>query len=357
MADTQSAPQEEVSSNTQPGSIEEAEEAFLKMMNPPPEDTEESEETQASEEVSEDEPGPSESRVVDESQEETEDEAEEEEDSEESPEEDEPEEESETETVYTVRVDGKDVEVTEDELLKGYSRQADYTKKTQELAEYRKEMDNAFAYYQNEVQQTQQARAQYVDAVESAIQNNYAHLQQFANIDWERLKSEDREEYLTKRDDYRQAQEQIDSLKQEHHAAAEKQQVEMQEQHKRIWAEEHQKMSQVIPDWKDDEKRMAISKAVGEYALARGYTQEELNQLVDHRSIIMLMKAKAYEDIQQKQTAVRSKKVRNKPKVLRSKAKKDKASTSKRTRIAKIGRLKETGHVDDAADLIFDMLE
>ena len=352
MADTQPAPQEEVSSNTQPGSIEEAEEAFLKMMNPPPEDTEESEEPQASEEVSEDEPEPSDV----ESEEESEEEAEEE-DSEESPEEDEPEEESETETVYTVRVDGKDVEVTEDELLKGYSRQADYTKKTQELAEYRKEMDNAFAYYQNEVEQTQQARAQYVDAVESAIQNNYAHLQQFANIDWERLKLEDREEYLTKRDDYRQAQEQIEGLKQEHHAAAEKQQVEMQEQHKRVWAEEHQKMSQAIPDWKDDEKRMAISKAVGEYALARGYTQEELNQLVDHRSIIMLMKAKAYEDIQQKQTAVRSKKVRNKPKVLRSKAKKDKASTSKRTRTAKIGRLKESGHIDDAADLIFDMLE
>ena len=352
MADTQAAPQEEVSSNTQPGSIQEAEEAFLKMINPPPEDNEESEETQASEEVSEDEPEPSDV----ESEEESEEEAEEE-DSEESPEEDEPEEESETETVYTVRVDGKDVEVTEDELLKGYSRQADYTKKTQELAEYRKEMDNAFAYYQNEVQQTQQARAQYVDAVESAIQNNYAHLQQFQNVDWERLKLEDREEYLTKRDDYRQAQEQIDSLKQEHQAAAEKQQAEMQEQHKRVWAEEHQKMAQIIPDWKDNEKRMAISKAVGEYALARGYTQEELNQLVDHRSIIMLMKAKAYEDIQQKQTAVRSKKVRNKPKVVRSKAKKDKVSDSKRTRTAKIGRLKETGHVDDAADLIFDMLE
>ena len=352
MADTQPAPQEEVSSNSQPGSMQEAEEAFLKMMNPPPEDNEESEETQASEEVSEDEPEPSE----EESEEKSEEEAEEE-DSEESPEEEEPEEESETETVYTVRVDGKDVEVTEDELLKGYSRQADYTKKTQELAEHRKEMDNAFAYYQNEVQQTQQARAQYVDAVESAIQNNYAHLQQFANVDWERLKLEDREEYLTKRDDYRQAQEQIDGLKQEHQVAAEKQQAEMQEQHKRVWAEEHEKMSQVIPDWKDDEKRMAISKAVGEYALSRGYTQEELNQLVDHRSIIMLMKAKAYEDIQQKQTAVRSKKVKNKPKVIRSKAKKDKVSDSKRTRTAKIGRLKDTGRVDDAADLIFDMLE
>ena len=356
MADTQPAPQEEVSSNAQPGSIQEAEEAFLKMINPPPEDTEESEETQASEEVSEDEPEPSENRVVDESQEETEDEAEEEE-TEESLEEEESEDESETETVYTVRVDGKDVEVTEDELLKGYSRQADYTKKTQELAEYRKQMAGAMQQAQQEIQQTQQARAQYVDAVEAAISTNYAHLQQFQHVDWERLKTEDREEYLTKRDDYRQAQEQIAELQNQHKAATEQQQAEMSEQHKRMWMEEHHKMSQILPEWRDDEKRMAISKAIGEYAVGQGYTKEELDTLVDHRSILMLMKAKAYDDVRGKQQAVRSKKVRNKPKVVRSKAKQDKAPSRIRKRTAKLGRLRETGHVDDAADVIFDMLE
>ena len=335
MADTQPAPQEEVSSNAQPGSIQEAEEAFLKMINPPPEDTEESEETQASEEVSEDEPEPSESRVVDESQEETEDEAEEEEDSEESLEEEEPEDESETETVYTVRIDGKDVEVTEDELLKGYSRQADYTKKTQELAEYRRQMDTAVQQAQQEIQQTQQARAQYVDAVEAAISSNYAHLQQFQHVDWERLKE----------------------LQNQHKAAAEQQQAEMAEQHKRMWMEEHQKMSQILPEWRDDEKRMAISKAIGEYAVGQGYTKEELDTLVDHRSILMLMKAKAYDDVQKKQRIVRSKKVKNKPKVVRSKAKQEKAPSKARKRAAKLERLRDTGHVDDAAEAIFEILE
>ena len=356
MADTQMAPQAEETSTAQAGSLEEAGEAFLKMINPPPEDTEESEETQTSEEVSEDEPEPSENRVVGKSEEETEDDAEEEE-TEESLEEEESEDESETETVYTVRVDGKDVEVTEDELLKGYSRQADYTKKTQELAEYRRQMDGAMQQAQQEIQQTQQARAQYVDAVEAAISTNYAHLQQFQHVDWERLKTEDREEYLTKRDDYRQAQEQITELQNQHKAAAEQQQSEMAEQQKRMWMEEHHKMSQILPEWRDDEKRMAISKAIGEYAVGQGYTKEELDTLVDHRSILMLMKAKAYDDVRGKQQAVRSKKVRNKPKVVRSKAKQDKAPSKARKRTAKLGRLKETGHVDDAADLIFDMQE
>lgn len=40
-----------------------------------------------------------------------------------------------TSEVFTVKVDGEEIEVTRDELLAGYSRQADYTKKTQALAE------------------------------------------------------------------------------------------------------------------------------------------------------------------------------------------------------------------------------
>ena len=358
MADTQPAPQEEVSSKALPGSLAEAEEALLRMMNPPPEDNEESEEEQASEEVTDDGPEASDNRQSsDDTEAEEEDDEEEEEETEESPEEEEADDESETETVYTVRVDGRDVEVTEDELIKGYSRQADYTKKTQELAEYRKQMDTAVQQAQYEIQQTQQARAQYVDAVEAAISSNYAHLQQFQNVDWERLKTEDREEYLTKRDDYRQAQEQIAELQNQHKAAAEQQQAEMAEQHRRMWMEEHQKMSQILPEWRDDEKRMAISKAIGEYAVGQGYTKEELDTLVDHRSILKLMKAKAYDDVQKKQRIVRSKKVKNKPKVVRSKAKQEKAPPRARKRTAKMGSLRETGHVDDAADLIFDMLE
>lgn len=42
--------------------------------------------------------------------------------------------------LFVVKVDGSEIEVTRDELLAGYSRQADYTKKTQELAHERKEL-------------------------------------------------------------------------------------------------------------------------------------------------------------------------------------------------------------------------
>lgn len=41
----------------------------------------------------------------------------------------------------TLKVDGEDITITMDELKKGYSRQSDYTKKTQELAEQRKALE------------------------------------------------------------------------------------------------------------------------------------------------------------------------------------------------------------------------
>jgi hypothetical protein len=69
------------------------------------------------------------------------------------------------------------------------------------------------------------------------------------------------------------------------------------------------------------------------------------------------MKAKAYDDVQGKQQSVRSKKVKNKPKVVRSKAKKDKAPSKSRKRAAQMNRLRETGKVDDAAEVLLGMMQ
>ena len=44
----------------------------------------------------------------------------------------------ETPSTYTIKVDGEEHEVTLDELRNGYQRQADYTRKSQSLAEQRK---------------------------------------------------------------------------------------------------------------------------------------------------------------------------------------------------------------------------
>ena len=354
MVDTQEAPHLAGDLPKAPGSISEAQDALLGLMDSI-EKPEEEEKASPSEEVTED-ALEEESDEVEEEVEETEDETLEDDESEESDEE-EVEDDSEETTLYTVTVDGEEHEVTEEELVKGYSRQADYTRKTQQLAEHRKQIDQAVEQYKGEIAQTQQAREQYVSAVAQAIETNYSHLQQFQNIDWERLKTEDREEYLTKRDDYRQAQEQIQSLQTAQGEAQNQAAAEAQKEHQRMVQEEHQKMVSIIPQWGEAETRQAIAKTVSEFALTKGYTQEELNQLVDHRSILVLMQAKAYEDMQKKQNTVRSKKVKNKPKVIRGKAKTEKTSSDSVKRKKQMKRLQQTGRAEDAASLFEDFVQ
>jgi hypothetical protein len=330
------------------GSMREAETAILGLLDPEKE-TPETEEAKPSEEVSEGEPEASEEEP--EVEEETEDEEEE------SPEEEETEEEVDTPTVYSVKINGEDHEVTEDELIKGYSRQADYTKKTQELSQYRSQLDQAAQFYQTEVAATQEARQQYINSLAQGVQISLSSLQEFENIDWERLKTEDKEEYLTKRDDFREAQNSVQKLKQTHAQEAEKQNAEQQHQFQN-WAQtEHQRLVSILPDWGDPVKQKAIAGELRQFAFTKGFAEEELAQLFDHRSILILMQAKAWEDDQKKVKTVKSKKIKNKPKVTRSGKGVQKSDSDKSKRAAQMKRLQETGHHRDAVSLLEDFVE
>lgn len=65
--------------------------------------------------------------------------------------------EPEEEPKYKVTVDGQEVEVTQEELLRGYMRQSDYTRKTQQLANQRQQIEQLYA--QRQVPQYQQQNA------------------------------------------------------------------------------------------------------------------------------------------------------------------------------------------------------
>ena len=58
-----------------------------------------------------------------------------------------------------------------------------------------------------------------------------------------------------------------------------------------------------------------------------------------------------------KQHEIRAKKVKNKPNVIKTKAKRAKGEASTSKRKEKMKRLQSTGHVDDAASLLEDMFK
>jgi len=351
MADTQEAPQTTVAPLPElPGGLREAQEALLSIAEPE-EETPETEEAQPTEE--------------EESTEETQDESleeepEEEEEAEEAEEEsEEPDEEAEEELLYAVKVDGAEQEVTLDELMKGYSRQSDYTKKTQELAEGRKAIEYAYNQYNSEIGALQQERQQYIAALSQVVQHSLSGLEQYNNIDWETLKQEDPIEYFSKRDELQQRQAQLAANQQQMEQARYQQNAQAQaqrdERQGKIANYHMTQLEEKLPEWKDPDQKSKIWNEAREFALSQGYGEQEFDSLLDHRHLLILLKAKKYDDLQGND--IPSKKVKNKPKVIRSGSPRGKQATDKKKRTVQMKRLKQSGHIKDASALFEDFVE
>ena len=356
MADTQPAPQAPAAIQPIPalgGSITQAQEALLGLLAPeeekpetqesPPEEVEEStEETQdeSPEEVSEEE-----------FEEESDDESEEESD-------EESEVEEEVEELHTVTINGEEHQVPLEELVKGYSRHADYTKKTQEVAEYRRGAEAAIQQAQQEIYQTQQFRQQYIDAASTAIQERYGKWHELENnTDWDRLKVEDREEYLTKKSEQADLENSITQETTRVEQATQQQHHEQAQAHEQFVMEERQRLESIIPEWKNPEFRGKVGKDLTEFAMSQGFAEQEVKQLADHRYLLVLMQAKAFQEMQNAQETTKSKKTKKKPKMVSSGTGKKKGENSKKQRTEQMKRLQGSGRIDDASALLEDFID
>ena len=241
---------------------------------------------------------------------------------------------------YTVKIDGKDTEVTEDELLSGYSRQADYTRKSQVLAEQRKKMDEELAA-------TQQERQQYQSQLEQFNLQADSKLEEFKSVDWIKLKEEDPMEYALKRDQYRELQENKRLVAEEQQNLAQKQQKEMQTKWNEELAKQKEIMAQRLPEWNDPEKGPKLKQNIKTFALKKGFTEQEVDSLIDARSVDVLHKAMMYETLLE--AKISQKKTKVVPKVQKPGAPSTKSEVNSEKVKQTRARLKRSGRVDDAA--------
>jgi len=258
------------------------------------------------------------------------------------------------EDVYTVKVDGTDTDVTLDELLAGYSRHSDYTKKTQQISEERKQIEQMAQAFQQELQNTQNVREQYVNQIGQYVQQSLQGLQRFAGVDWARLKEEDPIEYVTRRDEFREEQNRIGMMQQQQQRAIQENERQAKHMHSAQLQEETQRLAEIVPEWTDDKKRPELAGQMREFARSSGYSDEEIDSVIDHRAIGVLLKAAKYDAL----TAgdLKKKRVKRNPKLVRAGSKKDKSTKSKTKRKAQMNRLAETGSYKDAAKLMEDLI-
>ena len=209
--------------------------------------------------------------------------------------------------------------------------------------------------YNSQIQQIQQERQQYAEALTNVIENQSAELERFSKINWEELRETDPIEYVTTREQFREAQERVQSTQQERAKAYQSQQVQEQRAQQEMLKAERGKLVEALPDWGEPEKQKEIASSLQSYAKEQGFTAEELDSLIDHRSILVLLKAQKFDQLQK--SNVKSKKLKNKPKVIRSGTGINTRGTEKTKRTAQMKRLRQSGHVNDASILFEDFID
>ena len=267
-------------------------------------------------------------------------------------EEDENSEEEEQPQVFTVKVDGKEVEVTLDELQKGYSRTQDYTRKTQQIAEVRKHTDEVRKQTEAELQAVRAEREQYAHLL-GALE---AQVQQAAqpNIDWDRLYQEDPIEWVRQRELMRDRQEKQAAIQSEKQRLSQLSQQEEMQQHQMLFQQEQDALMAAIPEWKDSKKAQAEKAMLVQFGQKVGFSPDELKNVVDHRAVVLLRKAALYDQMMSKRGQIKPV-TNNGPKPAKPGAAGRVSNNTEALRAQQ--RLAKTGRVDDAADAIFKLLK
>jgi chromosome segregation ATPase len=229
----------------------------------------------------------SESEEVEASTEQAESEEEQSEETEESEEE-----QNEQPQTFRTKVNGEEVEVTLDELLKGYSRTSDYTRKTQELAAQRKAVEEHIPAVRAE---RERLAAQLTQLEQALVEVTPAE------PDWARLQQESPEEFPAEWARWSQHKERMAALRQQREQAQQAVLQDREQSDQELVKVEREKLLEAIPEWaKDPAKAKAEKAKMVAFAEELGYTKEQLAAIRDHRALLLVRDAMRYRELQKK---------------------------------------------------------
>ena len=252
--------------------------------------------------------------------------------------------------ILKLKVNGEDVEKPLDEVVALAQQGLDYTQKTQQVAEQRKELEA----YAQQIQMQEQAFQEQMQLNNVLIEDVAKitsldqQLNQYANVNWQQLSDNDFVEAQKLFFTYNQLQQERSQLVSQFEAK--KQQV-VQKQ-TQLMSEKIAKGKEVlakeIPNW-SPETNQALLSTGKDY----GFSDAELNSIVDPRHVKVLHDAMQWRKLQQ--NSVVKKKVSNAKPVVKPGSKDTKAEANSNHRQLRES-LRKTGKSDAAQKLIENML-
>jgi len=252
--------------------------------------------------------------------------------------------------ILKLKVNGEDVEKPLDEVVALAQQGLDYTQKTQQVAEQRKELEayaESIKAQEQAFQEQMQLNNVLIEDV-AKITSLDQQLNQYANVNWQQLSDNDFVEAQKLFFLYNQLQQERSQLVSQFEAK--KQQV-VQKQ-SQLMAEKIAKGKEVlakeIPNW-SPETNQALLSTGKDY----GFSDAELNSIVDPRHVKVLHDAMQWRKLQQ--NSVVKKKVSNAKPVVKPGSKDTKAEANSNHRQLRES-LRKTGKSDAAQKLIENML-
>lgn len=228
----------------------------------------------------------------------------------------------ELDSLVSVKVDGEDVKIPLREALAGAMRQAAFTKKTQALAEERREV-SAIRDQATELADSYARRLEVLQRAGIAMTPQQREAVEAA---------------------WKQANDELDALRA--HALSER------------LPEEGRKLAEAL-EWTTDEEAEAGKQALADAAFAYGYTPEDLSGVTDHRVLLILDDARKWREAQaglsDAKDAARS--GRRKSSTLQPGTRKGKGDRSKREARRRRERLAATGSLLDGARAIETLIK
>ena len=245
-------------------------------------------------------------------------------------------------STYKVKVAGQEFDVTLDELRNGYSRDADYGRKTEELSHEKKQ-------FMSESEKQRQDYSQKLNEMNQLLSNAQQELNsEISSSDLEALYDEDPAQAAKIEHKLRRKQEKLAS-------ALQKTQSEQKAQFDGYLQMERTKLVNKIPDFADPGKASNLKNNMRSHLAKYGFNDSEIAQVYDHRILMLVNDAMKFGNLQKAKPNI-AKKISKPSRTFSSGIKQDKNDVRSKNYREKLSRLKKSGSMKAAQDVFLDMI-
>ena len=229
---------------------------------------------------------------------------------------------------------GETIQTTKEDLAGSYLRQSDYTRKTQELPDERRECERQKVEVENYLREQVNQVAQFA---QSEPDESY----------WANLYEEDPIGAPKIERDYRMAKEQREKLIQQ-------QQVREQQMFRQKVEQEARRLPELIPQWSDPKVYDAEKNELSRFLVGQGFDPKDVGMVSDAKLVHMLYKGMRMIQLETNAPKVKSKKVVGKPKVIKPGSAKPK--TRPKSELAKASDAARSAQTNEAWADVFDKI-